>query len=366
VKVRTQKGVEEYRAVWMDGSRVCMIDQRALPHTFEIYSAETTEEIAFAIRAMVVRGAPSIGAVAAYGIAMAAGNGEPLEQAAQTITSTRPTANDLFYAVRQVRSDIEAGMDPQMAAEQYVEGLVAQCRAIGEVGQGLIKDGASVLTHCNAGALATVDYGTALAPIRAAALAKKEVFVFVDETRPRLQGTKLTAWELSNEGIPHAIIADNAAGYFISRGEVDLVIVGADRICRNGDFANKIGTYEKALLAKAHGVPFYVAAPVSTFDLELATGADIPIEERDPKEILFIGEYRVAPDGAEALNPAFDVTPAALVTGYITDRGILTAADLEGVAAAGRAHGAKGAKAAGPKHSPKPSQKTKPKGKPQK
>jgi translation initiation factor eIF-2B subunit alpha/methylthioribose-1-phosphate isomerase len=304
---------------------------------------------------MVVRGAPSIGAAAAYGIAMAAMNGEPLEQAAQTITSTRPTANDLFYAVRQVRSDIEAGMDPQMAAEQYVEGLIAQCRAIGEVGQGLIKDGASVLTHCNAGALATVDYGTALAPIRAAVEAKKEVFVFVDETRPRLQGTKLTAWELSNEGIPHAIIADNAAGYFISRGEVDLVIVGADRICRNGDFANKIGTYEKAVLAKAHGVPFYVAAPVSTFDPELATGADIPIEERDPREILFIGEYRVAPDGAEALNPAFDVTPAALVTGYITDRGIMTAADLEGAVAAP----AKAAKAANPKPSPK----ARPKGK---
>ena len=340
MKVRTAKGVEEYRAVWMDGGVVQMIDQRALPHTFELFSAETTDEVAFAIREMVVRGAPSIGAAAAYGIAMAAMNGEPLEQAVQAITSTRPTANDLFHAARQVASDIQAGMDPEMAAQQYVEGIVEECRAIGEAGAPLIKDGAHVLTHCNAGALATIDHGTALAPIRAAVEAGREVFVFVDETRPRLQGARLTAWELVNEGIPHAIIADNAAGFYISRGEVDMVIVGADRICRNGDFANKVGTYEKALLAKAHGVPFYVAAPSSTFDAELETGADIPIEERDPKEVLFIGEYRLAPEGAEALNPAFDVTPGGLVTGFITERGVVTPEELAGAAptkaAAGR------------------------------
>ncbi len=337
MKVRTVKGVEEYRAVWMDDGVLHMIDQRALPHTFEVFAAETTDEVVFAIRDMVVRGAPSIGAAAAYGVAMAAMRGEPLKQAVESIMSTRPTANDLFYAARQVAMDIEAGMDPEMAAGTYVEGLLEQCRTIGEVGAPLIKDGASVLTHCNAGALATVDHGTALAPIRAAAAAGRDVFVFVDETRPRLQGARLTAWELANEGIPHAIIADNAAGFYISRGEVDLVIVGADRICRNGDFANKIGTYEKALLAKAHGVPFYVAAPLSTFDPDLVTGSDIPIEERDPREVLFLGEYRLAPEGAEALNPAFDVTPGALVTGFITDRGVLTPDELGGEAPASEA-----------------------------
>jgi methylthioribose-1-phosphate isomerase len=333
VKVRTVKGVEEYRAVWMDDGVLHMIDQRALPHTFEVFAAETTDEVVFAIRDMVVRGAPSIGAAAAYGVAMAAMRGEPLKHAVESIMSTRPTANDLFYAARHVAMDIEAGMDPEMAAGTYVEGLIEQCRSIGEVGAALIKDGASVLTHCNAGALATVDHGTALAPIRAAVAAGRDVFVFVDETRPRLQGTRLTAWELANEGIPHTIIADNAAGFYISRGEVDLVIVGADRICRNGDFANKIGTYEKALLAKAHGVPFYVAAPHSTFDPELASGADIPIEERDPREVLYLGEYRLAPEGAEALNPAFDVTPGALVTGFITDRGILAHDETGGAGA---------------------------------
>jgi translation initiation factor eIF-2B subunit alpha/methylthioribose-1-phosphate isomerase len=186
-----------------------------------------------------------------------------------------------------------------------------------------------VLTHCNAGALATVDHGTALAPIRAAAEAGKEFFVFVDETRPRLQGSKLTSWELMNEEIPHAIIADNSAGFYMGSGEVDMVIVGADRICANGDFANKIGTYTKAVLARTHEIPFYVAAPVSTFDFDLASGADIPIEERDPKEVLFMGEYRVAPEGAEALNPAFDVTPGGLITGIITDRGIITPDEID-------------------------------------
>jgi translation initiation factor eIF-2B subunit alpha/methylthioribose-1-phosphate isomerase len=174
-----------------------------------------------------------------------------------------------------------------------------------------------------------VDHGTALAPMRAAVEAGKEFFVFVDETRPRLQGAKLTAWELMNEDIPHAIIADNAAGFYMGSGEVDAVIVGADRICGNGDFANKIGTYTKALLARAHEIPFFVAAPVSTFDFELESGVDIPIEERDAKEVLYMGEFRVAPEGVEALNPAFDVTPASLVTGIITDRGIITPDEID-------------------------------------
>jgi translation initiation factor eIF-2B subunit alpha/methylthioribose-1-phosphate isomerase len=326
VRVKTQSGVEEYRAVWMEDEAVQMIDQRALPHTFEVFRADTTDEIAFAIRDMVVRGAPAIGATAAYGIVL---TGEPLGQAADKIMSTRPTAGDLFFAVRNVAEMIEGGMEPVMAADQYVDTIVGQCRAIGGIGEEIIPEGGNVLTHCNAGALATVDFGTALAPIRAAAEGGKEFFVFVDETRPRLQGAKLTAWELFNEEIPHAIIADNAAGYYMARGEVDVVIVGADRICSNGDFANKIGTYTKALLAKAHEIPFYVAAPVSTFDFELESGADIPIEERDAKEVLYLGEYRLAPEGVEALNPAFDVTPASLVTGIITDRGIIKPEDID-------------------------------------
>ena len=329
MRVKTPSGIEEYRAVWLEDGSVQMIDQRALPHTFEILPAETSDEIAFAIRDMIVRGAPSIGATAAYGIAVAAINAEPLEQAAKKILSTRPTAGDLFFAVKYVVEMIEAGMEPGMAADQYVTTIVEQCQNIGEVGAELIPDGGNVLTHCNAGALATVDHGTALAPIRAAGRAGREFFVFVDETRPRLQGAKLTAWELFNEDIPHAIIADNAAGHFISRGEVDLVIVGADRICANGDFANKIGTYSKAILAKTHDIPFYVAAPVSTFDFGIETGADIPIEERDPKEVLFMGEYRIAPEGVEALNPAFDVTPSGLVTGIITDKGIIAPDEID-------------------------------------
>lgn len=313
----------------MEDESVQMIDQRALPHTFEIFRAETSDEIAFSIKEMVVRGAPAIGATAAYGIAQSAMKGGSLDETVNKIVSTRPTANDLFFAVRNVADMIESGMDPQMAAQQYVDTIVEQCRAIGEVGMEVIPEGGSVLTHCNAGALATVDHGTALAPMRAAAEAGKEFFVFVDETRPRLQGAKLTAWELMNEDIPNAIIADNAAGFYMGSGEVDVVIVGADRIAANGDFANKIGTYTKALLARAHEIPLYVAAPVSTFDFDLESGADIPIEERDSKEVLYMGEFRVAPEGAEALNPAFDVTPASLVTGIITDRGIFAPDELD-------------------------------------
>jgi translation initiation factor eIF-2B subunit alpha/methylthioribose-1-phosphate isomerase len=196
------------------------------------------------------------------------------------------------------------------------------CKSIGEHGSALIKDGSRVLTHCNAGALATVDFGTALAPMRVAHRAGRKFFVYVDETRPRLQGAKLTSWELLNEGIDHAIIADNAAGHYMSRGQVDLVIVGADRIVSNGDFANKIGTYEKAVLAKESGVPFYVAAPVSTFDFSLTSGSGIVIEERSQDEVLLVGGRRISPEGSRAMNPAFDVTPARYVTGFITENGV--------------------------------------------
>jgi S-methyl-5-thioribose-1-phosphate isomerase len=272
---------------------------------------------------MTVRGAPAIGATAALGMAQAAGQGLNLDEAGALLKGTRPTANDLAFAVDHVTARIRAGEDPRKAAEAYVDSIVARCRKIGEFGAPLIKEGAKLLTHCNAGALATVDYGTALAPMRVAHDAGRDFFVWVDETRPRLQGAKLTAWELLNEGIPHAVITDSAAGHYFQRGEVDLVITGADRIVANGDFANKIGTYTKALLAREHGVPFFVAAPISTFDFGKESGKEIVIEERGEEEVTRMGAEQLAPKGSRARNPGFDVTPAKFVTGFITEVGIL-------------------------------------------
>ncbi len=320
--------VEEMRSVfWDDG--VVMIDQRLLPSQFRLFRAETVEDVAFAIKDMVVRGAPAIGAAAAYGLALAAVREEDLSRASEILGSTRPTAHDLFYALRVVGERIEAGRDPVSAAEEYADSVVEKSRLIGVHGEPLIEDGARILTHCNAGALATLDWGTALAPIRMAHRGGREVFVFVDETRPKLQGARLTAWELLNEDIPHAVIADNAAGFYMWKGEIDMVIVGADRIASNGDFANKIGTYEKAVVAREHGIPFYVAAPISTFDFSLGSGREIPIEMRDEREVHFFGECRTTPEGSRALNPAFDVTPAELVTAYITEFGVFHRSDLE-------------------------------------
>ena len=305
----------------MDGDVVTVIDQKALPQKFKTIVIKDYLEMASAISDMTVRGAPTIGAAAAYGMALAWKAGENLDKAAKAIKATRPTAHDLFYAVDQMLSKRKG--DLAKAADAYADGIVSMCKLIGEHGAPLIEDGFRVLTHCNAGALATVDFGTALAPMRVAHRAGRKFFVYVDETRPRLQGAKLTAWELLNEGIDHAIIADNAAGHYMSRGKVDIVIVGADRIASNGDFANKIGTYEKAVLAKENGVPFYVAAPVSTFDLSLASGSEIVIEERSQDEVLVVDGRRVAPEGCRALNPAFDVTPAKYVAGFITEKGIV-------------------------------------------
>jgi methylthioribose-1-phosphate isomerase len=316
--VKTSTGPRDIRAIWLEGGVVKAIDQRVLPGRFEIVDISTSEELAEAIRDMTIRGAPSIGAAAAYGMALAALNGENLEVAASLIKSTRPTAHDLFYAVDLMLSNRERLPG---CADEYADSIVERCRAIGENGKQLITDGCKVMTHCNAGALATVDYGTALAPMRAAHRSGREFFVYVDETRPRLQGAKLTAWELLNEGIEHAIIADNASGHYL-RTDVDIVIVGADRIARNGDFANKIGTYEKAVLARENDVPFYVAAPVSTFDQSLESGDAIIIEQRSPEEVLSIDGVRVAPQGSDAINPAFDVTPARYVTGFITEAGV--------------------------------------------
>jgi len=320
MRVKTSKGREDLRAIWMEAAVVKAIDQRILPRKLKVLTLKDHLEVAEAISDMTVRGAPTIGVAAAYGMALAQKAGADLSEAAATIKATRPTAYDLFHAVDLMLS--RSNGDLIKESEKYAESIVSMCRTIGDNGASLLKDGTRVLTHCNAGALATVDYGTALAPMRVAHRAGKKIFVYVDETRPRLQGAKLTAWELVNEGIDHAIIADNAAGHYLSRGQVDIVIVGADRIASNGDFANKIGTYEKAVLARENHVPFYVAAPASTFDVSLKDGSGVVIEERPEEEVLLVDESRIGPEGSRALNPAFDVTPAKYVTGFITENGI--------------------------------------------
>ncbi len=313
---------KHYRTIWFEDSKIKMIDQRRLPSEFKIVELSKVNEVAEAIKTMVVRGAPAIGAAGAYGIALASLRNEDPERAGEILRNTRPTAYDLFYGIDYVVKGMKEGKDALAKAEGYANLSVEACKKIGEFGAELIKEGFRILTHCNAGWLACVDWGTALSPIYFAKRQGKRVFVYVDETRPRLQGAKLTSWELLNEGIPHAVIADNAAGHFMQAREIDMIIVGADRIAKNGDFANKIGTYEKAVLAKENGIPFYVAAPSSTIDLSCESGEDIPIEERSEEEVHYIGKERITPEGAKAKNPAFDVTPAKFVTGIITERGI--------------------------------------------
>lgn len=303
---------KEMRSLWYEDDRLRIIDQRKLPAKFEIFEAKNEHDVAYAIKEMVVRGAPAIGCAAAYGIALA----KDIKKAEELLKSTRPTAHDLFYAIDTVMERIEEGEDALKCAEKYTEEIVEKCRRIGENGAKIISKNARILTHCNAGALACVDYGTALAPIRIAK--ERQPFVWVDETRPRLQGL-LTAWELEQEGIEYAVIADNSAGYLMHNGEVDLVIVGADRIARNYDFANKIGTYEKAVVAKENEIPFYVTAPLSTFDKRIENGREIKIEERGEEEISKIYSWKPK----KVRNPAFDVTPAEYVTGIITEKGII-------------------------------------------
>ncbi|MDR2866757.1 MAG: S-methyl-5-thioribose-1-phosphate isomerase [Methanomassiliicoccaceae archaeon] len=313
---------KDMRAVWFSNGEVRMIDQRRLPNDIHIVSFRDHSDVALAIRNMTIRGAPSIGAAAAYGMCLAALNGRNLKDAADLIRAARPTANDLFYAVDHMLNALRNKVPPQKAADDYAQTIVDSCKRIGEHGAALMNEGCTVMTHCNAGALATVDVGTALAPIRKAHDDGKNVFVFVSETRPRLQGMQLTAWELLQEGIPHSVIVDGASGHFMKMG-IDMVIVGADRIAANGDFANKIGTYEKAVIAKELKIPFYVAAPVSTFDFAAEDGNKIEIEYRSEEEVTMVGSMRVAPVGSGAKNPAFDVTPSRYVTGFITERGIL-------------------------------------------
>lgn len=335
---------KEFRTVWMEEKTVKLIDQPKLPHKFEIYDSTDHKKTAEAIKTMIVRGAPAIGATAAFGMVQACLEAPEndfdnyVRNAADTLRNTRPTAYNLFWAIDKMVKVIEKGNSIQekislakQEAEKIANEDVETCKKIGEYGNELIKDGDKILTHCNAGALATVDYGTALAPIRFAHSEGKKIFVFVDETRPRCQGSRLTAWELLQENIPHAIIADNAAGYYMQKKEINICIVGADRITADGSVANKIGTYEKAVLAKENGISFYVAAPLSTIDINLEFGNNIKIEERDEEEVTnmrgfsedSLKKIRISPAGSHARNPAFDVTPAKYVTGIITERGII-------------------------------------------
>ena len=331
------------RTIEWDCGLVKLIDQRGLPQKCEVVALGNHEDVARAIREMYIRGAPAIGAAAGFGMALAAQNSAAttppellrhLERAADLLLATRPTAVNLSWAVKRLLHCAQAQATAGADVGSIVSALIAEARALadedvainrrmGANGATVVPDGSSILTHCNAGALATVDYGTALGVIRAAHEQGKKIHVYVDETRPRLQGARLTAWELMGESIPMTLIVDNAAGHLMRTGHIDLVVVGADRVAANGDVANKIGTFSVAVLAQEHGIPFYVAAPLSTIDLTLPTGDDIPIEERDSREVTHIRGAAIAPEGVEVRAPAFDVTPRRYITGIITEEGVI-------------------------------------------
>lgn len=322
-----------------DGQVVRLLDQRQLPLRSVLVEITTVDEVAEAIRTLMVRGAPAIGAAAAFGLVLAAKQARPstttellvtLDRAKTLLTATRPTAVNLVWALDTLLAEIapEAPLEENLLrlearAVLLLEEDVAANKRIGKYGAELFPEPVTILTHCNAGALATCGYGTALGVVRALAEAGKLRHIYADETRPVLQGARLTAWELLEDGLPCTLLCDNMAAWVMAKRGVDAVIVGADRIAANGDAANKIGTYQLALVAKAHGVPFYVAAPLSTFDLTLKSGAEIPIEERDPREVTDWGGIKTAPEEVGVFNPAFDVTPAALVAGIITEYGVI-------------------------------------------
>jgi methylthioribose-1-phosphate isomerase len=319
---------------------VVMIDQRRLPRDVVYVTCKDYLEVADAIKTMVIRGAPAIGVAAAMGVALGVAGADParldaeFETICDTLARTRPTAVNLFWAIERMRAlyrsldgrpvaEIRARLGEEARAIKFED--IAINHAIGRHGEPLVPDGKTVLTHCNAGALATAGFGTALGVIRAAVAAGKRISVYADETRPFLQGARLTAWELQQDGIPTTLITDNMAGHFLRSGNIGCVVVGADRIAANGDVANKIGTYSVAVLAHENNVPFYVAAPISTLDLTLASGDAIPIEERPETEVTEVFGVRVAPEGIAVANPAFDVTPARYVTAIITERGVARA-----------------------------------------
>jgi methylthioribose-1-phosphate isomerase len=326
---------------WQDDG-IVMIDQRKLPSAEVYVHCKSANEVARAIRSMVIRGAPAIGVAAAMGIALgmekskATGTRQfatEFQKTCDVMAATRPTAVNLFWAIDRMKQTLSHGALAGESVAQLQLRLrreamaihdedVASCRAIGSNGAALVPPCARILTHCNAGALATAGYGTALGVIRSAVEAGKAVHVLADETRPYLQGSRLTAWELTRDGIDTTVITDSMSGALMREGQIDLVVVGADRIAANGDTANKIGTYTVAVLAKEHGIPFYVAAPWSSIDLSMPDGSTIPIEERDAKEVTHVGANRLAPEGAAVRNPAFDVTPHRYITAIVTDRGV--------------------------------------------
>ncbi len=333
---------------------VVMIDQRKLP-AHEVYvRCKTAAEVARAIKTMVIRGAPAIGVAAAMGIALGMRKSKStgtqkfaaeFQNVCELMAGTRPTAVNLFWAIDRMKRAFAAAVQAGESVEQIKDRLdresqlihdedIASCRAMGAFGAEVVPADARILTHCNAGALATAGYGTALGVIRGAVESGKTVAVFADETRPFLQGARLTAWELVRDGIDTTVITDNMTGALMRQGKVNFVVVGADRIAANGDTANKIGTYGVAVLAREHQIPFYVAAPLSTIDLKTPDGAHIPIEERNAREVTHVGSSQVAPDGAKIWNPAFDVTPHHLIAGIITERGIFRAPYIESLARA--------------------------------
>ncbi len=314
------KGVRAF--VWK-GDYLLLLEQRDLPHRETWLELRNHKEVAKAIRDMSVRGAPAIGCVAAYGFVLGVREGYEPQEVYEELKNTRPTAFNLFWALDRMMEALKSGRDLEREAIQIEEEDFSANLSMGNLGSQLIPHGAKVLTHCNTGALATAGWGTALGVIRSAHKEGKEISVWVDETRPYLQGARLTAWELLKEGIPHSIITDSTAGYLIGRGMVDLVIVGADRITAKGDVANKIGTYTLSVLCKEHGVPFYVAAPSSTFDLSIESGGEIPIEERSAREVKAFGKCEVAPEDSPATHIAFDITPAENITAIITEKGIV-------------------------------------------
>ena len=334
------KTIETLR--WVDG-HLELIDQRLLPARFVYVSCTSAGDVALAIRSMAVRGAPAIGCAAAFGVALEARRekhrsraefAEAMELAFRTLAESRPTAVNLFWALERMRAVLAQDSEPDTAPDKLTEAALALFhadvevnRAIGRAGAPLVPDGARVLTHCNTGALATAGHGTALGVVRSARDSGKRISVIASETRPYLQGARLTAWELTQEAIPVTLITDSTAGHLMSRGEVDLVIVGADRIASNGDVANKIGTYTLSVLARRHGLPFYVAAPLSTIDASIASGASIPIEERGAAEVTGYAGVRWAPEGIAVANPAFDVTPAELVSALVTEKGVVERPD---------------------------------------
>jgi len=345
------RGASRVETLRFRDGRLEMIDQRVLPREFVYLSYGSAAEVAEGIRSMVVRGAPAIGCAAAYGVALEAirlASEPPAERdarmalAVETLAASRPTAVNLFWALERMKGILRAEADS--AGPAFAERLLTEAHAItredlennrkmGAFGAELLRDGMTVLTHCNAGALATAGHGTALGVIRSAVESGKRIAMFADETRPFLQGARLTAWELAEDGIPVTLITDNMSGHFMSRGEIHAVIVGADRVAENGDVANKIGTYMVAVLAHRHQIPFYVAAPLSTIDLNTPNGAAIPIEERASAEVTAVSGTQIAPSNVSARHPAFDVTPAELVTALITERGVVRAPNRDRIRA---------------------------------